>query len=347
MVKSCKQQQHLRRTCKKMQKRDSVESVGHITADLRQAVAETAYMLEQDWSDFERADTPSSRQEPAEGDGDDDDVCSIASELRQLVNVQDSIREELAEAEDCYWQHPERYSFGDDNDNSFAGDGVHSWWLSLKVPDDGSSIATSLTHDVSIDHFEDTSASTNAPVAKSSRSEVDFQEFDKPNTMHSLTTSRIHREDDDPSCQDHRQVTLKYSFRSHQRSDDPSTYWARTLDSATGMDDRRMALALASGLLALQFSTHVQRRYFVASSCGALLWSTLRQKLQSSTAGDLSPDCIRWLALPVIGSHVVVETISVSGAERQQQIFLLSDWIGRSLRHDPTLGEINDIDELL
>lgn len=44
---------------------------------------------------------------------------------------------------------------------------------------------------------------------------------------------------------------------------------------------------------------------------------------------------------------MIVETISFGRIEREQHVLLLTNLVGRYVRHDPILREIKDIEDLL
>lgn len=231
-----------------MKKCESVGSAGHITEEVRRAIARTTLMLEQDWSDFENEQTHESSEEIDDGD---DDSCSIAFELRHLAFVQNSIRDELAEADDCYL-HNEQYSFGNESDISDS-ESVQSWWLRKKADDEGS-IATALTHATTIGQSEVSIASMDVPL------EGDFS------TVPFFKVQAIPLEVDRPmSFQDPCEVIPQYSFQLNENVCDSSTYRDHTL--INGMDDQKMSVAMATNLLAFQLSRHVQRRFVVRSDC--------------------------------------------------------------------------------
>jgi hypothetical protein len=87
---------------------------------------------------------------PQSDDTDDEDRCSIVNELRHLSTLQESIRDELLEADDSYQWFPDHlFSFTKD-DAEVMGGSNSNWLLTGKVPDD-ESVATALTDDETID----------------------------------------------------------------------------------------------------------------------------------------------------------------------------------------------------
>jgi hypothetical protein len=123
-----------------------------IDNEIQQVVDEVASAMEFAYMRTLGSATSEREHPPQSDDTDEEDRCSIVNELRRLSTLQESIRDELLEADDSYQWFPDHlYSFTNDGTESIPYDGSNSnWLLTVKVTDD-ESVATALTDDETID----------------------------------------------------------------------------------------------------------------------------------------------------------------------------------------------------
>jgi hypothetical protein len=122
-----------------------------IENEIQQVVEEVATAME--FAYMRTLGLASSEREypPLSDDTDDEeDRCSIVNELRHLSALQESIRDELLEADDSYHWFPDHF-FSSRNDGAESMEGSSSnCLLTVKVPDD-ESVATAFTDDETVD----------------------------------------------------------------------------------------------------------------------------------------------------------------------------------------------------